>query len=835
MKNVLSPARIGAAVVVAPAVIVLVGGPALAADNVSVSNTETVQAHLDASGHVRDARVYEQLALQGHGTVTVSDPVSTRNLRNLDGFGGFDVKGANLVANVSVDGERRLRAVSDFTKELPLKVTATYTLDGKKVEPGDVVGRSGLLQVHYVVENITGRDQEVSFDDGTGTKVTRTEKVVIPMVGSLTTVLPSTFTDVRSDEAAIAGDGHGGTKMTFTMTLFGPIGSPRAEFGYAAKVADGVVPAATVSALPVSPLDSPSFKGGAASYKGGADTGLELTSGATQIDSNVLKLRDGAAQLLAGLIKLRDGAKDLNAGLSGKAAPGAAKLATGAGAMKSGTGKLAKGAGDAKAGAAKLSAGAGQLSAGLGQAAGKAPALMGGLSQVQDGLGQLDAGLVKMYGGIGQLPDKAKALHDGIGLLRSGLGDKDTQDSLVWGVDQVRAGLGGDALAGLDQVKNGLFKNSSSSPGAYQRLDCAQKILADVINGTTSTAGHANPCYFDASTNPGALTPLLLGLHDTLNAGGPGVNELSKSVTQSVQAKLAASLGDIVADPGNVDAINATTLVGGINAVKAGLGNAIAGLARVECGLDNTAVDHVCDGSKPGLRQGVDAVDAGVNTLVNGVVSQVQGGVGSSSDTPADQTLRGGVNGLTDGVSQIQAGGKALLDGLDALDGGANQVAGGAKALDSGLGQLQRGAGQLDTGAGQLKSGADQLSSGLGDAATGSGKLADGLETAAGKAPALEDGASRLSAEGTTKLVDAGKGTAADYGLKYALIEAGAQRAKAEGMAYGAPAGATGATAYSLELAGMSGEGSRNVGRGLGAVAVFGLGAGLTVLRRRWL
>ena len=119
---------------------------------------------------------------------------------------------------------------------------------------------------------------------------------------------------MSSDEANIAGDGRGGTKMSFTMTLFGPIGKPEASFGYRANISDGVIPPATISALPVSPLDSPSFKGGAASYQSGATTGATLTAGATQIDANLLRLRDGAGELLAGLIKLSDGASNSTRG-----------------------------------------------------------------------------------------------------------------------------------------------------------------------------------------------------------------------------------------------------------------------------------------------------------------------------------------------------------------------------------------------------------------------------------------------------------------------------------------------------------------------------------------
>jgi putative membrane protein len=886
----------GAAFFVAPAAAVLAAGPALAASSgdVVVSNTETVQAYLDATGNLDVARVYEQVAMQGKGTVDLSNPVESKGLRNLDGFGGFEVKGGNMVGTYQVDGEKRLRAVSDYTKKLPLEVEVKYTLDGKAVKPGDVVGKSGLLKVQYTVRNVTGLPQDVSFNDGTGKTATASEDVVIPMVGSLSTVLPSNFTDVQSDEANMAGDGHGGTKMSFTMTLFGPIGKPEATFGYQAKISDGVIPKASISALPVSPLDSPSFKGGAESYKGGAETGTTLTAGATEIDANLLKLRDGAGDLLAGLIKLRDGATQLNAGLAGEAAPGAAQLADGANKLKGGTSQLSAGAKSAKDGAdqvadganqvahgsgqladgaAQVDAGAGQLLDGLKQAGEKAPALLDGLAQVADGLDQLDAGLVQLYGGIGQLPAKAKPLHDGITQLQAGLGSKSAAGTLIYGVNAVKTALENSALPGIDNVIAGLYSTSSTSPGAYQKLGCAQKILTDVVEGTVTAlggngrAGTTDTCYYDAASNPIAQVPFLKGLTDTANAGGPGVNELSKTVTTKVRDNIKGSLSGIVADPSNPTAPNDTTLVGGLEKLKIGLdshapgthgatdaGGAGYALTAVECGLSNETLPGVCDSKKPGLLEGLGTLDDGVTTLVNGVVAQVQGAVGGDKDLPADKTLRGGVHGLQGGIDLIGQGGVTLLDGLYQLGGGASllkdgtsqlaggagdladgagQLADGAGQLDSGLGDLSDGAGQLDTGAGQLNDGAAKLSGGLRDAADGSGQLKDGLDQAADGAPKIKDGAQQLSDQGTKKLIEAGKSTAADYGQKYALIEAGAKRAQTEGMAYGAPADAAGQTAYSYELAGADGEGGRNLGRGLGAAVVLALGAGVGLLRRK--
>lgn len=822
--------RIAAVGLAVPAALVLAAGPSLAASDVVVTNTETIQAHLDASGKVKDARVYDQLALTGSGTVQVANPVSTKGLRNLDGFGGYDVKDGELVTQVSVDGDKRLRTVSDFDKQIPLTVKVTYVLDGKEVPPSKVVGASGKLEVRYHVENVTGKNEQVSFDDGTGQQVTKDVPVVIPMVGSLTTILPPSYTDVASQQANMAGDGRGGTKMSFTMTLFGPIGSASADFGYTATIKDGEVPPATISALPVSPLESPSFKGGAESYKGGADTGIELTAGATEIDSNLLKLRDGAGQLLAGLIQLRDGANQLNAGLAGQAAPGAAKLAAGASAAATGAGQLndglfkinagaeqlAAGASDARTGAEQLADGSKQVADGLHEAGSKAPELIGGLNQVRDGLTAVDGGLATMSTSIAGLSAKAQPIRDGINQLIAGIGSTSVPgDTLLYGLASVRAGLSDKALPGIGELKD--------------QLKCASVILADVKAGATVLPAATHPCYPDGRP---AMAP----------------------ADPAAAAVLTGLLAQVGQDTDMVD----TTALGGLNLLAAGLdlhpagtygptdqGGAGWALARIQCGVDNASIAVVCDTTKPGVKQGLSLVAGGVDQLVSGVTSQVQAGVGTPNSGPT--TLRGGVAALQDGISQISAGGNALLEGLTKLGAGADQVATGNGDLFAGLKQLSTGANQLAGGTADARDGAAQLadgnrqiakgardlSSGLNDAAVGSGKLAAGLETAAGSAPQLEDGAQRLSDEGTKKLVEAGKGTAADYGEKYALIVAGAERAKNEGMAYGAPAGASGVTAYSLELAGETGEGDRNLGRGLGALVILGVGTAAAGLVRR--
>ena len=153
-----SPLRLAAVTASTAVLTAMAALPAAASQDrpVKVVNTETVQVYTDATGATGTKRIYEQLALTGNGTVDVRNPIDTDGLRNLDGFGGFDVQDGQQVAKLTVDGEKRLRTVSDYSGDLPLDVSVRYFLDGQPVEPGDVVGKDGKLEVRYTVKNVTG-------------------------------------------------------------------------------------------------------------------------------------------------------------------------------------------------------------------------------------------------------------------------------------------------------------------------------------------------------------------------------------------------------------------------------------------------------------------------------------------------------------------------------------------------------------------------------------------------------------------------------------------------------------------------------------------------------
>jgi putative membrane protein len=759
-------------------------------DNVDVVNTETVQVYMGADGHIESRRVYEQLVLTGNGKVTIKNPVSTKGLRNLDGFGGFDVKDGEQVGTFNVDGVTRARSVSDFTGTLPLDIDVAYSLNGKTVKPGDVVGEDGKLKVDFTVKNITSESRQVTIPDGKGGTVTRTVDVAIPMVGSLTTVAPSTFTEVKSDQANMAGDGKGGTKLTFTMTLFPPIGAAETTFGYTASIKDGVVPEINVSALPVNPLKSPSFKTAATSYQSGADTGAQLADGALEIDGNLLKLRDGASDLLAGLLKLHAGSEELQDGLVAKAAPGARKLADG-------TGK-------AVAGSDKVASGAGELSAGLGKADAGGTRLDSGATQLAAGQKALAAGLEKLYAGVDSLPAQVQAqvtadpqyqaLTGALSAVLAGIGTL---------ADQPQANPANNTLlGGLNGLKYGLRYPAGADCVNAPATKCGIIDGIDTvkagIDAQLAGSGALGSALLAARTSAGcAADPVCAG---NLDAIIPGLSALPAKLQQA-----SAALGAL-SDAGD------DRMIPGINLMR----------SRISTGVSPATCSSNPSGC--GAREALLAVQGGIPLLVQAVSNNIRttllaaiGTGGAGCDTT--KTLQCGANALSAGTLQLSAGITELVSGIGLLSDGGSRLAAGAGDLADGLDQIDGGA--------------NDLADGLGDAADGSKLLADGLGEAVAGAPKLVEGAGRLSKEGTQVIAGKGEETAQNYGTLYAVLAEGAKRADAERMAYGAPKDAMGLTAYTYVIKADDGEGGRNLVRTLGGLGLLAAGGGVLLLRRR--
>jgi putative membrane protein len=828
----------GAGAVTAALVIASPIGAAAASSNepAIVVNRETVQAELNASGSVDTARLFSQLVVTGDGTYKVLDPTSGKNIRDLDGFSAPSVKNGMADYTIDVHGRTSRRTVSDFTGKLPITVQAEYTLDGKRLSAQDIVGKSGILDVQYTVENVSATPTQISFTVA-GKKVTKTVNLVTPYVGQLSLTLPASFTDIDAVRADIGGDGRGGQVLNWTMVLFEPIGQVKQRFGYTARVKHAQLPSATIQAVPVSPNKKPELAYGEKGFADGVDSAGNVAFAGATIDSNMIKLRDGAGDLLAGLTKLAAGAAALKDGLAGQAAPGAHQLADGLGQAKAGSAKLAAGADKLGGGLQQAKDGSGKLVAGLGSASSGSDKLLDGSQDLATGAGltaagakSLSDGLAQISGGLDQLSATTglPAVKAGLQQLRLGIdhpiGAAGPSDpgGLVQGLTAISGGLA-QVAAGLPQAKGGVDLVSSGLTAAVDLTN------PKGINALTLGLDHAPGTL--GATDPGGLKQAVLGAKSlldcttnavacgTLDAAAAGIDTLKLGINHPVGAAGPTDAGGLLQQT--------TAARDGLNQVSGGLGQAIGGVAALKAGTDLALA-----GVKTSLLGGIDQLVAGVTTAVTGVSALAAGAKSASTGSVA----------LADGTAKVAAGaGKLSGEGASPLADGLAQLYAGSKALDAGLGQLATGGGQavagvhaIDDGLTKLYAGGTKLAAGLDAAADGSGQLADGLNQAKAGNVKIHDGVEALRTQAAVPLTSAGEAVAASYAERYATMQALDEKGANGALPYGAPQGATGSAVYQLTLAAATTHTRDNTTRGLVALVLLGLASlsGFVVRRR---
>lgn len=816
----------------------------------TVVNNETVSAELSSSGSVDTARLFNQLVVTGTGTASIADPTSPRGLRDLDGFSAPEVRDGQARYDIEVDGSEERRTVADFPADrLPVTVAAEYRLDGVEVSAADLVGRSGELEVRYTVENTTAEPTEISFIDFEGKTVTKTVDVVTPYVGQLTTTLPASFRELRSNRADIAGDGRGGHQVAFTMVLFTPIGSNQHLLTYKAQVTDAELPPARIQLVPVQPERKPELAFGQRGFEEGAASAATLAGGAGQVDAGLLALQKGAGELLGGLNQLRDGAQELNAGLAGTAVPGSAELAdgldqldAGGNELSSGLGLLATGAGSLRTGLIKAESGAGDLSSGLGQLDDGAGELSKGLGaastgarDLSSGLGQLDTGAETLSAGLGELKDKAAPLGAGTAELAAGAA------ALAAGISQIQDGV--DALPtsikdnpGFQQLKGAL---ASVAKGIGEHDDLTSDTLLGGLNqlsfGLRSPAGRTDgspdcdPTATSGATACGVADGVELvqeGLDaaaGSSNAGLEGVVADAKAAYAAVGCPAAPQGAPVPVEgvfPPNFPGLEPECVA--TSKVAYGLGLP----AKVLSPTDPGGVLAQTVASKAALQVAADklatifgAVDARILPGLESVKAKLSGDVNANGkiDTYEDPDKKDEENGIKEAQLLVSAGLDALVAGistnlsaaLGAAEVGADQVAAGTATLAASASPLLTGIGQLDAGGTRLATGLDaasagsrslatglvaadaggqRLAAGLGAASTGSGTLAVGLGDAVAGSGKIADGL--VSADSGGQRLATGLADAADGGQRLAdglVTAADGSGQLADGLAKAAP------------------------------------------------
>lgn len=126
---------------------------------------ETVYVFADNKGEVKDILVNEHLK-NVNSEAVLTDKTDLTDIKNIKGYEEFTMDG-DTISWKAEGNDIYYQGKTD--KELPVKVSVKYFLDGKEMSPEEIAGKSGKVTIRYdytnnatVTEEIGGKKEEVN-------------------------------------------------------------------------------------------------------------------------------------------------------------------------------------------------------------------------------------------------------------------------------------------------------------------------------------------------------------------------------------------------------------------------------------------------------------------------------------------------------------------------------------------------------------------------------------------------------------------------------------------------------------------------------------------------
>ena len=727
-----------------------------------------------SDGTTKDESVYVVLNADGSvSSVTVSD-----QLHNANGFSNYqdksDLKNVqNLKSDDPVqsssDGYTWTTTDTDIyyqgktTKALPLDTTIEYKLDGKTVDPKDIVGKSGHLSMTFNIKNTQTKQYTI---DG------KTYTVCQPFYVAAGGMLDQDhFTNVKIDHGTVSTD----TSHSIALAVMMPgMKDSIGQFltGDLSSLNDYLFDTITIEA-DVTDFESPTMMMAASTdlsaLKGelkddGAFDTTDLFDQLDELDAATQKLIDGSKTLYEGADQLKDGANQVNDGVG--------TLVNGTSTLTDGTSQLAEGGQALVDGANQASAGAAALQAGLGQLVSNNDTLVSGANKIADSVlssaqtqlrEQLKddsitltwdnyADVLAKYNHINDdmraqakqtirsaveaqtdpLDDEtfngilymcAKNNCDSVKKIRKVLSDNKASlatASAVATAQNDAALIGKNDFSKIDSILNlALYESSISTTG--NTIKAATGVT--VTNAQAEAVWLAIASHQIQSDNLAAIENIInnipadqtqRGIHDeTVQSVLKGMRTQAAYSNEVIYSGICDTLNLMKITDATQQAI-LVTIAGELHGDAVSTSDAITG-ASADVATATNVKNMITAGNK---EENQSLINGMLNILalpelqseLAGVTKQLQD---VRSFVAGLETYTAGVQSAYTGSTQLVAGLTALTSGADTLNAGIQKVNTGAESLSSGAKTLKDGTQTLTDGATQLSEGAKTLYDGL--------------------------------------------------------------------------------------------------------------------------
>ena len=683
--------------------------------NSSVEKDETVYAFLNSDGSLKKATVSEWLHSEG-GFDQVEDESILSDITNIKGDEVPEVNGNKLIWNSTNED---IYYQGSTNKELPLSMEVSYYFDGNKVNPEDILGKSGALEVRIKIINNEEKTQVIKG---------RTKYIssLFP-VAVITDLKTDIFKDIEADDATIINESKnqiitfatvsGASQMLAESdidTLNDISDKLKDEFVIKANVIDFEMPSILMAASSMTDVDHEDMN---------SDKLNKLTDG-------VNSLKDATAEILDGTVKLHDANIELNDKM-GEFQSSYAKFQDGINTAKNSQGDIVDGAKQINEGITQMKALMESLTSQLGSLSmdeignllTSAGATVSSLPETVNTLNSMKTQLEAAKKQLSTLSDTIYAQYiteENAANTTALLKEQFAKPALKSLSEQLGTAVDNSTLsipltltdADKEAIAQTIAKNISLDTTKEGFTNAAGTIIADLVTLKSANCTEAEDkevciakAQADAQAELGALTnEIANSISVDSKAINDGLTSLIASKVPGIQSEVKTAVKTQLNDALNSDtaqndlakgAYKASTVIVQ-NVAKSTQASLTDELTAMQGQLDSAI--NLCDTMTSSVNG---LLDQAKNVDLNKVSS-----LGSSL-----QDAGPGIDKLIEGSSKLYDGTKSMQDGLNTLSSSSNDVTDAINKFKDATQELAEQTGNLNSGVQEFSTdGIDKLS-----------------------------------------------------------------------------------------------------------------------------
>ena len=627
-----------------------------------ITKEETVYVLAGADGEVKKIIVSDWLK-NAPGAEELTDRSQLINVENVKGEEVYTVGQDD--AWIWNAGGKDIYYQGNIDKPLPVSISVSYLLDGKKMTAEEMAGKSGRVTIRYDYTN-----NQYEYVDVNGVRT----RIYVPFAVVTGLVLDDdVFTDVEVTNGRLVNDGD----RTMVMGIAFP------------GLQDNLDVDEEKLSLPdymEITADVRNFELGmtAAIATNQLFNGIEMDEGTLmddlhkmldELENAMEQLEDGSSRLYDGLCTLLEKSGELIGGID--------KLYAGTGELKAGIVTLDQGA-------SQLQSGAGKLDDGLSLLSSKNGELMGGAGQVFDTL--LSAAGAQLNSRLNPAGISVPAM---------------TAENYAQVLEGIIASLDEDSL--YQKALETVTAAVEEQRGHIEALVTAN-VEAAVREKVTEAVAE--------QIRPQVVAGVQKNVEEQVIQAATGMSR------EAYEAAVAAGMVDEETRNAVQGAVEAQMASEAVQGMISEMLEAQMASEEVRAIIDaNTAAQLQSDEVREMIASKTEAqVQQAISENMAG--SEVQGQLASASEgvkailslkasLDSYNTFYRGLQDYTSGVSEAADGAGALSAGIGELRSGTGRISEGASQLQEGIRTMQNAAPALTDGISQLKDGAKQLTGGL--------------------------------------------------------------------------------------------------------------------------